>query len=295
MGLFSGLEKFGMKRDKISKVDLYEDEKAQKGEVESVKTVVDEPEGPKESDYLLLRTARCPICDKNFKTKAVKNNRARRIGADNDLRPRTENIDTLKYGVTSCPVCGYSAMNDYFEHISTGQIRLIREEFCSQIKLGSDVIKPSESTEPYSYNEAIERYQLALFATMVKKGKASEKAYTCLRTAWLFRGKREELEQKNPADKQGIEECRNQEREFYEQAYEGFTKALSTENSPICGMNETTMDFLLAAMGLNLGKYDEALRFISHVMGSNMANSKTKERAKEIKDQILEARKKEEG
>ena len=41
---------------------------------------------------------------------------------------------------------------------------------------------------PYSYEKAIERYKLALYNTLVKKGKNSEKAYECLKISWLYRG-----------------------------------------------------------------------------------------------------------
>lgn len=288
MGLLSGLEKFGIKIDKEKKI--YEDEPKKKRESSTAGAGTKEP--PKESDFLLLRSTRCPVCDKNFKSKAVKNGRVKRIGADNDLRPHHEYIDTMKYGITSCPYCGYSAMNDNFEHVSPGQIKLIRAEVCSQIQLDSDMIRVQEETlEPYDYDTAIDRHKLALFCTMSKKGRSSEKAYLCLRTAWLLRGKGELLHKEKPDDQAKLKEIHDEEMEFYAQAYEGFTKALGSESFPMCGMNEATVDFLLAAMGLRLGKYEEAIQYVNHIISSQMANSKTKERAREMKDEIQAAAK----
>ena len=43
-------------------------------------------------------------------------------------------IDTLKYDVASCPNCGYTAMNRYFEHLSSVQIKLIKEKICANFK-----------------------------------------------------------------------------------------------------------------------------------------------------------------
>lgn len=287
MGILSGLEKFGIKIDKEKK--LFEDEP--KKRQSSGNASAEPKEIPKESDFLLLRSTRCPVCNKTFKSKTVKNGRVKKIGADNDLRPKHEYIDTLKYGITSCPFCGYSAMNDNFEHITPGQIKLVRAEVCSQVRLESDRIRSEETLDPYDYETAIDRHKLALFCTMSKKGRNSEKAYLCLKTAWLMRGEAEGLDPEKPADKEKLENLHKEEAEFYEQAYEGFTKALSSESFPICGMNEATVDFLLGAMGLRLGHYNEAIRYVSHIIASQMANSRTKDRARDLKEEIQAAAK----
>lgn len=65
MNLFAGLEKFGIKA--TDSTDLYADEKAtEKKTKEKVETAVAQP---KEEDFLLDKTVRCPVCDKEFKTK----------------------------------------------------------------------------------------------------------------------------------------------------------------------------------------------------------------------------------
>ena len=69
-----------------------------------------------DADYIFDKRMTCVVCDKPFTTKILKSNRARRLESDVDLRPRYENIDTLKYGICSCPNCGYSAMHSAFSH-----------------------------------------------------------------------------------------------------------------------------------------------------------------------------------
>lgn len=144
-----------------------------------------------ETEFLLDKSIRCPVCDNVFRTRMVKTGRVKRMEPDFDLRPRFQYIDTNKYDVSSCPQCGYTAMNRYFTHLSTGQVKMIEEGVCHKFK-GQKQPK-EEPMEPYSYEKAIERYKLALYNTLVKKGKNSEKAYECLKISWLYRGWIEEL------------------------------------------------------------------------------------------------------
>ena len=276
MDLLSGLEKFGIKAE--STTNIFEEEKktttAQEGKKEAA---------PDESSFLLDKAIRCTVCDKVFKTKMV-NSRVKRLEPDMDLRPRFEHIDTLKYNIKSCPYCGYTAISRYFEHLSSMQIKLLKEQVCKNFKPDWDTV---EEVKLLNYDEAIERYKLALFCTIVKKGKNSEKAYTCLNIAWLFRGKYESLNPKDPALEQERKECKAQEEAFYAQAYEGFNKAVSSENDPMCGMDECTMDYLLATMSYHFKKYDVASKCISRILQSAAASKKMKDRAYELKEKIV--------
>ena len=56
----------------------------------------------------------------------------------------------------------------------------------------------TEYKELYTYDEALERYKVALANAIVKLAKPSEKAYICLKTAWLLRGKGEKLDKADP-------------------------------------------------------------------------------------------------
>ena len=71
-----------------------------------------------------------------------------------------------------------------FDRITPTQARMIREQISSRFR---KVYEPD--TGVYSYDAAIQRYKLSLLNAAVKRGKESEKAYTCLKIAWLYRGK----------------------------------------------------------------------------------------------------------
>lgn len=275
MNLFSGLEKFGLKANDTT--SLFEDEKKDTSQDGAKKDEI-----PSEESFLLEKSIRCTVCDKVFKTKMIKNGRAKRMEPDFDLRPRFEYIDTLKYDIASCPNCGYTAMNRYFEHLTGGQIKLVQQTVCANFK-------PGASQEPavIDYDTAIERYKLALFNTIAKKGKASEKAYTCLKLSWLFRGKLEEMDPENKELEAERQECREQEEAFYQQAYEGFTKAISTEMFPMCGMDQCTVDYLLAVMAFHFKRYDVASKCIARIQTAASASKKMKERAYDLRQQIV--------
>lgn len=277
MNLLSGLEKFGLKAEDTT--NLFAEEK----KVSTSANGEQKDEIPAEESFLLEKAIRCTVCDKVFKTKMIKNGRIKRMEPDLDLRPRFEGIDTLKYDIASCPYCGYTAMNRYFEHLTGGQIKLVKATVCANFKAADTENEPAV----YDYDTAIERYKLSLFNTLVKKGKDSEKAYTCLKLAWLFRGKYEELDAKNKELTPEKKECKAQEEAFYQQAYEGFMKAVSSEMFPMCGMDQCTVDYLLATMAFHYNKYDVASKCISRIQGTPSASKKMKDRAYDLKEKIV--------
>lgn len=275
--ILSGLEKFGLNAKDVS---VFEEEKKEEG-TEAKTEVAKEPE---EIEFLLEKGVRCVACDKVFKTKVIKSGRVRRLEPDEDLRPRHQYIDTLKYGITACPYCGYAAMTSNFDSLTAIQGKLIKENISSRFKG-----EAKEEPETYSYEEAMDRYKLALFNTIVKKGKASEKAFICLKMSWLLRGKCETLPQETPEEKQAYEQCHKEEMELYQEAYDGFVMATSTEMYPMCGMEQSTVDYLIAYMAFKLGKLDVASRFVSGILTSQNANRKMKDKALDLKNEIIQS------
>ena len=278
MNLFEGLEKFGLQAQNVG--SLFEEEKKVVTNADGSKEAVEEI--PTEDAFLIEKGVRCAVCDKGFKAKMIKNGRVKRLESDQDLRPRFQYIDTNKYDVLSCPNCGYTAVSRYFDHLSSVQMKLIKEQVCANYKATGE-----EEPAVFDYDYAIGRYKLALYTTMVKKGKTSEKAYTCLKIAWLFRGKAESLDKEAPDYEATLKACKEQEEMFYQQAYEGFMKAVSSEMFPMCGMDQNTVDYLLAYMSAHFKRYDVASKCISNILGSPSAQNKTKERARDLKDQIV--------
>lgn len=266
--LLTGLEGLGL--GELKDMEVYEDtkvaEKAAGREQKKEKTEV---------DFLFVKMYPCPVCSYEIRVPAVRTGKAKLIGQDRDLRPHYEGIDPLKYDAISCPECGYSALTRFFSTITAKQKELIREK-----------ISPKFQTLPlpdgcFDYDDAVIRHRLALACAMVKHSKVSERAYICLKTAWLLRGKGEHVD--TVKEKKAVEA---EEIEFLETAFEGFEEAVSKESFPICGMDETTLYCMLAEIGHRVGKYEEAARLVSRVITSH-ANERIKNRAREIKDAIL--------
>ena len=67
-----------------------------------------------------------------------------------------------------------------------------------------------------------------------------------------------------------------------------FYGALQTEGFPMCGMDEITVEFLIAVLAARFQKYDVASRMVATILTSPSANARTKDKARELKDQILE-------
>lgn len=282
--LFTGLEQLGL--GSLESVHLYEEEETPKEEKKQV--AVKTPEAIEE-ELLFDKSYTCPVCDIEFKVRAVKTGKAKLLSVDSDLRPKYKDVDSLKYDSIACPQCGYAALSRFFNYLTSSQIKFIKTGITPNFR-GIDA-----KLEIYSYDEAILRHQLALLNTKVKKGKISEIAYTCLKTAWLFRGKRESLPQDTPDYQKTCQQLEATENEFIKNAYTGFKEALSKEIFPICGMDENTYYCLVADLGRKTKDYAYASRLIGEVIVAKNAPEKLKERARTIRNHIkqdMEAEKK---
>ena len=175
---------------------------------------------------------------------------------------------------------GYGALSRFFSYMTTHQAKLIHDNISVNFK----GLAPTGDT--YTYDDAITRYKLALLNTVVKKAKVSERAYTCLKLAWLYRGKAENLKPEEADYAKKKEECANAEKEMLANAYEGFMMSVSKENFPICGMDETTLDYLMANLAKQIGKIDEASRIVSRILVSKTANPKIKDKARDLKESL---------
>lgn len=291
MGILDGLEQFGIKADEG--MSLYDTPKpAAEAEATAAPAEVEKPTEPKhsEAEFILEKSMRCPVCDRVFKTLQPKSGRVKRLESDPDLRPRCEGIDIMKYNVCCCPGCGYTALSSakYFETINPVQKKSIEEKVCKNFNPDSiaDAYKPD--TKEWDYDTAIALHRLSLYNAVVKGAKTSERAYNCLVLSWLLRGKAEEME-KDPEAQDEVAAIKNQEAEYYKQAYEGLTKAVSTENFPIAGMDQTTLDYLLATMAYHYGDMNTASKLLASIITSPATSPKIKDKARDLKDEIIAA------
>lgn len=270
--IFSGLESMGFQG--LSGVKIYEEEK------KDTQAQSEEEKKPVfvEADFLFDKKVQCPVCDKEFKAKTVKTGKPRLIGSDSDLRPKYAGIDSIKYDAMVCPNCGYAALSRFFSYMTSAQAKLIKENVSASFKGLSD------SGDTYSYDDAINRHKLALLNTIVKKAKISERAYTCLKIAWLFRGKAENLAADTPDREAVLKDCKKNELDMISNAFEGFVVSRAKEDFPVCGMDESTFDYLIADLAIKLDKKDVAAKLLSAVIVSRTANPKLKEKARDLRD-----------
>ena len=233
-----------------------------------------------EASMLFDKTYECPVCDLKFTNRTVKTGKARPIGQDPDLRQKYRNFEPAKYDVIMCPHCGYAVLSKYFTSLPSAQVKLIREGVRRDSSAVTDV-------PVFSYDEAIHRYQLALKSSITKLAKDSEKALICLKMAWVIRSKKESYDENAPDYDEAMAKIRNEENEALKAAYEGFINARQKETPPIAGMDDITMDYLLAVLSTRFEKYDVAQKLISEVLLNKTASSRIKDRARQLKDQVL--------
>ena len=276
MGILSGLKNLGL--GNLENLDIFAEEEATATQKNAAVAQVAKIQ---EKDLVLDKTFRCPVCDNTFSAKVMKTGRAKLVASEMDLRPKYEAIDSVKYDVELCPHCGYAALSRFFPNVTATQAKLIREKISASVKA------PKHVGEIYTYEEAIERYKLALVCSVVKRAKASEKAFVCLKSGWLLRGYKEYL-QENQKDLNMIPALEKQENEYLENAFKGFVEARQTETFPMCGMDETTVDYLLAVLATRFKKYDVASKLVSDILTNPYVNNRVKDKARDLKEQILE-------
>ncbi len=286
MNLLAGLEKFGIKSE--GEIDITKEEKKTSKKAAPKKAA---PKVLTEEDLLLAKEYTCPVCDAKFKALMVKTGKAKKLGQEFDLRPRHEGIDTIKYDVIACPDCGYAAMTKTFEPLSNTQIKWIREQVGENFKPQPRAVEQSI----YTYDEAIDRYKLALVSAMVKRVKLSEKAYICLKISWLQRAMLKEMPETTAEELEAKNAMKEEMLQFYQQAYEGFTQCMSKETPPFYGMDSNTLEFMLANMAIYFKDYDTALKLVSRLITSPNTAGRVKDKCLQLKEQIAVAKKKQDA
>ncbi len=274
MGLFSGLEAFGFKNENIQVYEKKEENLTDSGNKQSASVQL------KEEDCLFPKTYECPVCYEKFKSLAVRAGKLRSNGMDDDLRPLYQTMDPVKYDAILCPKCGYAALSRYFNNMMPHQAKRLRAEVKENFK-GMEI-----STDLYSYDEAILRYKMVLMNDVIGGVKNSRRAYTCLKLAWVIRGK---IEKEGP--KLSVEEnekLHQDEMECIQNAYDGYTTALSSETFPMSGMDEITVSYLLADLAFKLEKYRESLMMLSQILVRKDISGRMKDKALELKEKIRE-------
>ena len=277
MSLLDGLESLGL--GNLEKVDVVgkEEEKEVKPRVAERKVVEKQPK-PEETEesYVYTKEYECPVCDNHFKATVVKTGKARLIKQDKDLRPIYKGVDSIKYDVVLCNRCGYAVLSKYYGPLPKPHKELLIKNIASNYR-------PMKEPELlYSYEEALLRFKLALVNAVCRQAKDSEKALICLRTAWLVRGMKENFNDISFEEEYTEEKLAQMEEEYLKDAYELFIKARQGETPPIAGMNDITLDYLLAVLSIQFEKYEDAAKLLTGIISSTTAGSAQKDKARDL-------------
>lgn len=259
-GVFDGLEKFGLDTVIDKEVDIFETT-TKKGEEEK-KTETSNAFNI--DNYIYSKEFKCPVCRKSFQTYVVKWSKVKLEQVEYDLRPIYSPINHLFYDILSCSSCGYTALSQVFDKITEREAGFVYEQLRPHYKHKDYPKEPS-------IHEVIDRYKLALLNAAVKKAKNGEKAFLCTKLTWLYRIKGDELEN---------------EQKFATLAIRGFMKALEEEHTPIMGMEEVTLLYLIAALSSFMGNYKNALKILSSLIVSKKASQRLKDKSRDLRDHI---------
>ncbi|PKM50320.1 MAG: DUF2225 domain-containing protein [Firmicutes bacterium HGW-Firmicutes-7] len=271
-GIFSDLESLGL--DEAQNFQVFNDVKVDEQEmIEKAKLELIE-------SILYTAKLKCPVCHREILFRTLKSGKIRLVKTDLDLRPIYDIIDPSIYEVAVCNVCGYAALKKMFLSITSKKIDSIKNNISAKFvgRTYPDI---------YDYEIAIERYKLALLDAIVMEVKDSEKAYLCLKIAWLYRGY---LEQEKNCDDKKREEYEINENTFLEHALDGFKIAHFKEKFPSMGLDDLTVTFLIGELSRRIGKNEDALKWLSEVIISKVASRRLKDRALESKELIKQVK-----
>jgi uncharacterized protein (DUF2225 family) len=177
-----------------------------------------------------------------------------------------------------CPTCGYASLAKTFKYVKEPLIPTFREKVSTKYKAKA-------YPTIYTYDDAIEQYKLALYGGMILNISNCEKAYICLKLAWLYRGKQDKPGDIEP---EVISEAKEYEMTFLAQAYEGFKRAIDKENFPQLGIDALTVNYIIGELARRLGFLDEAFEVMRKLSISNKITHRLKLRVTAAKEKIVE-------
>ncbi len=247
---FIGLEYFG--NFKAKEVKVFDDDT--NGLTPSIY------EGYEYSNFILERDITCPVCNTTFKTTGLRAKKAKLIDTDIDLKPNFQELETISHDVTTCLVCGYSSLTSTFEKLNNVQAEKVKNNV-SQVFINFASMPLNTSVE-----EAILKFKLALINCVYKEADSSEKGFTALKIAWLYRALGD-----TPSEKH-----------FLKIAYKGLEKAFMEEDFPIMSMDEPTLTYLLGAISYKLSDLETAKNKLGSVIVNKSIQPKLKTRAEDL-------------
>jgi hypothetical protein len=239
----------------------------------------------KEKGLIIDKKYTCPVCDSQITSKAVKSNAARFVETKADLRPIYSNVNVTKYDTVSCPICGYTALPKSWSSVSDTQKKNLQEKVQAKFKP-----KEEEDLGFYTIQTGITRMKLALLCAATKGAKSSELGQICLKLCWLYQDLADEMDESVPdADAKRAAYLKEADN-IGQKAYDYLSKARMNEAPPIAGMNEPTLDYILAYFANRYGDNAVAMKLLSNVIQSKESTQRLKDKALDLKEVLTESR-----
>lgn len=187
----------------------------------------------------------CPVCATKFESMRVRSGSIRVQRIDNDFCQHYQSANPLYYEMMVCPRCGFAFNLDFSKmRMSAGQ----REEVKLRLQpVWQDRAKNYGGVR--TWNDAMEAFQLALYALEGGLVKSSKMGMLYLKTAWLYRY------EGNGAGEQ----------KYIQKAISSFAKAYETESfsDP---KSELNIIYLLGALNMRAGKIQESAKWLDLVL-----------------------------
>ncbi len=215
-------------------------------------------------NFVLEFDITCPVCNTTFKTTKLRAKKAKLLGTDDDLKPNYQELETVSHDVTTCNICGYSSLTSTFEKLNAAQIEGVKNNV-SQVFINFTSLPLDTSIE-----EAILKFKLALINCVYKDAPASEKGFTAMKIAWLYRTLGD-----TPS-----------EMHFLKIALKGFNKAYMDEDFPIMNMEAQTFNYVTGAISYKLGLLEDAKNKVSSVVVDRETQPNLKTRAEGLLEKI---------
>lgn len=191
----------------------------------------------------------CPICEASFKLTKTRGTMVA-LSTDTDFCTHYADLNPYYYTIWACPHCGFAAHEERFFTLLAGARQQLKT-FLSGRKVNLDL------SGPRSWEQAVTSYKLAIFYAGIVSLPASHIASLELRLAWLYREK----------------EMAAEELDMLTRSVAKYEEAFMREQMPIGNLTEVTLLYIIGELLRRIGRYDEALSYLSRVVGNPMAKS----------------------
>jgi len=186
----------------------------------------------------------CPVCEQKFKMTRLRG-QVVPVKTDGDFCTHYRDLNPYYYSVWACSHCGFAAHEDRFFTFNEAARNKLKT-FLESRKVNLDL------SGPRTWEEAVTAHKLAIFYARMVYLPASHIASLELRLAWLYRER----------------EMAEEEKDMMQHAITDYQMAFMKEQTPIGNLTEVTLTYLIGELLRRVGRYEEALSYLSKVVGN---------------------------